>query len=125
MALLTAKQEKFCINYIECGNATQAAIKAGYKKDNARIVAAENLSKVNIQERLRELYSQAASSKVLSTREKREWIAERLRNPDVKDDVKAKLVDLDNKMEGLYINKTEISGANGGPLEFVWAGDDE
>ena len=36
-----------------------------------------------------------------------------------------KAIDLDNKMEGLYINKTEISGANGGPLEFVWAGDDE
>ncbi len=36
-----------------------------------------------------------------------------------------KAIDLDNKMEGVYINRTELTGNNGGPLEFVWAGDDE
>ena len=122
--MLKEKQEKFCTEYLACGNATEAAIRAGYSKKNARIIAAENLSKPNIQARLKELREQAASSKVLTYREKREWIADRLRDPDERSDIKAKLVDLDNKMEGVYVNRTELSGAGGGPLELVWAGDD-
>ena len=125
MALLKEKQEKFCTEYLACGNATEAALRAGYSPKNARIIAAENLSKLNIQERIKELRQQAASSKVLSYQEKREWIADRLRDPEERSDIKAKLVDLDNKMEGVYINRTELTGNNGGPLEFVWAGDDE
>ncbi len=46
---LTKRQEAFCKIYISNGfNATQAAIEAGYSKKNARIIAAENLSKTNI-----------------------------------------------------------------------------
>ena len=125
MALLKEKQEKFCIEYLSCGNATTAAIKAGYSRKNARTIGSENLTKLDIQNRLNELREAAASKKVLTYREKREWIAERLRDPDERSDVKAKLVDLDNKMEGVYINRTELTGAYGGPLEFVWAGDSE
>ena len=87
-------------------------------------MASENLTKPNIQKRINELRQQAASSKVLSYQEKREWIADRLRDPEERSDIKAKLVDLDNKMEGVYINRTELSGAGGGAIEFVWAGDD-
>ena len=122
--MLKEKQEKFCTEYLACGNATEAAIRAGYSAKNARFIAAENLSKHNIQARLRELREKASSSKVLTYREKREWIADRLRDPDERSDIKAKLVDLDNKMEGVYVNRTELSGAGGGAIEFVWAGED-
>ena len=47
---LTLKQKKFVSEYIKLGNATQAAIKAGYSKATARSIAAENLSKPYIQE---------------------------------------------------------------------------
>lgn len=47
---LTAKQKKFCDNYIECGNATQAAIKAGYSEKTAGAIGPENLKKPMIQE---------------------------------------------------------------------------
>jgi len=118
--LLKEKQEKFCIEYLACGNATQAAIRAGYKPNNARQIGAENLSKLVIQNRINELREQALSAKVLTYREKREWIAERLRDPEERPDIKAKLLDLDNKMEGVYVTRAEITGANGGPLTFAW-----
>ncbi|MBV1817326.1 terminase small subunit [Bacteroidales bacterium MSK.15.36] len=42
---LTVKQKKFCDYYIELGNATEAAIKAGYSKKTARQTGNENLTK--------------------------------------------------------------------------------
>lgn len=118
--MLKEKQEKFCTEYLACGNATEAALRAGYSPKNARFMASENLTKPNIQKRINELRQQAASSKVLSYQEKREWIANRLRDPEERSDIKAKLVDLDNKMEGVYVNRTELSGAGGGPLTIRW-----
>lgn len=44
---LTQKQQRFVDEYIISGNATQAAIKAGYSKKTARFVGAENLTKPN------------------------------------------------------------------------------
>lgn len=48
MAKLTAKQQRFCDEYLIDLNATQAAIRAGYSEKTARIIAAENLTKPNI-----------------------------------------------------------------------------
>ena len=42
---LTFKQRKFVIEYMKDLNATQAAIRAGYSKKTARIIASENLTK--------------------------------------------------------------------------------
>ena len=56
---LTEKQKRFCDYYIETGNATEAAIKAGYSQRTARFIGAENLTKPNIKsyikQRLKEL----------------------------------------------------------------------
>lgn len=49
---LTDRQEKFCNEYLVDLNATQAAIRAGYSKKTAQVIAAENLSKPIIQEKL-------------------------------------------------------------------------
>ena len=43
---LTEKQKRFIDHYLICGNATQAAIKAGYSKKNARQIGCENLAKL-------------------------------------------------------------------------------
>lgn len=48
MANLTEKQKRFADYYIESGNATEAAIKAGYSEKTARFIGAENLTKPNI-----------------------------------------------------------------------------
>ena len=48
MANMTAKQQRFCDEYLVDLNATQAAIRAGYSKKTAAVIAAENLKKPNI-----------------------------------------------------------------------------
>lgn len=45
MAKLTAKQQRFCDEYLIDLNATQAAIRAGYSKKTARVIGQENLLK--------------------------------------------------------------------------------
>lgn len=50
MMKMTAKQQRFCDEYLIDLNATQAAIRAGYSKKNARNIASENLAKPNIKQ---------------------------------------------------------------------------
>ena len=45
---LTEKQKRFADYYIECGNATEAAIRAGYSESSAKEIGCENLTKPNI-----------------------------------------------------------------------------
>lgn len=45
---LTVKQQKFVSAYVESGNATQAALDAGYSKHTARTVGSQNLTKLDI-----------------------------------------------------------------------------
>ena len=45
---LTPKQKAFADAFILCGNATEAARRAGYSTKTARIIASENLSKPNV-----------------------------------------------------------------------------
>ena len=62
LAKLTLKQQKFADEYIISGNATDAAIKAGYAKRSAGQIGEQNLKKLEIkkyiEERLAELNSQ-------------------------------------------------------------------
>lgn len=54
MAKLTAKQKRFCDEYLIDLNATQAAIRAGYSEKNARNIASENLAKPNVKKYIEE-----------------------------------------------------------------------
>ena len=45
---LTAKQQRFCDEYLIDLNATQAAIRAGYSRRSARQIADKNMSKADI-----------------------------------------------------------------------------
>lgn len=42
---MTARQQRFCDEYLIDLNATQAAIRAGYSKKTARVIGQENLTK--------------------------------------------------------------------------------
>lgn len=50
MAKMTAKQRRFCDEYLIDLNATQAAIRAGYSKKTARKIGQENLTKRDIRQ---------------------------------------------------------------------------
>lgn len=50
MAKMTAKQQRFCDEYLIDLNATQAAIRAGYSPKTAGVIGTENLKKTMIKE---------------------------------------------------------------------------
>lgn len=58
---LTDKQDRFCYEYMVDMNATQAAIRAGYSEKTAKDIAAQNLAKLYIQERITELKTKQQS----------------------------------------------------------------
>ena len=53
-AKLTAKQKRFVAEYLVDLNATQAAIRAGYSQNTARVIGSENLTKPDIQAAIQE-----------------------------------------------------------------------
>ena len=73
MAKLTEKQKRFCDEYLIDLNATQAAIRAGYKQKTAANIGSENLRKPQIKayidQRLQEIKSRrtADAAEVLET----------------------------------------------------------
>lgn len=130
---LTLKQKKFADEYIISGNATQSAIKAGYSKKTAGVIAVENLEKPNIKayidERLKELddkaiakqeevlqyltavmRGQSKSAVVVIEGEGDGFSSARLINktPDEKDRIKA--AELLGKRYGAFTEKVDISG---------------
>lgn len=66
MGKLTAKQERFCYEYCIDYNATQAAIRAGYKADNAYAIGSENLRKPEVKNRISEMQSNLAETAGIS-----------------------------------------------------------
>lgn len=51
---LTAKQKRFCDEYLIDMNITQAAIRAGYSKKTARVIGQQNLSKLAVKNYINE-----------------------------------------------------------------------
>lgn len=71
---LTVKQKKFADEYIKTGNATQAAIEAGYSKKTARFIGQENLTKPNIKCYVDEQMQKIESHKIMDAKEALEGI---------------------------------------------------
>ena len=81
---LTPKQQAFADYYIECGNATEAAKKAGYSEDTARQIGTENLSKPSISEYIAERMEQQTRKRVADANEVIEFYTAVMRG-EVKD----------------------------------------
>ena len=67
--MLTPKQKAFADEYIRCGNATEAARKAGYSEKTARQIATENLTKPAISEYIAQRFKMVESDRVASADE--------------------------------------------------------
>lgn len=76
---LTVKQEKFCINYFESGNAASAATLAGYSIKSIRSIASEILTNPNIKARIKALQEKAESAKIATVQERKQILTEILR----------------------------------------------
>ena len=81
---LTPKQQAFADYYLETGNATEAAKRAGYSEDTARQIGAENLSKPSISEYIAERMEQQNRKRVADANEVIEFYTAVMRG-EVKD----------------------------------------
>lgn len=76
---LTIKQQRFADEYIISGNATEAAIKAGYAKKAAYQQGAENLKKPHIREYIDERLEAINSAKIADQTEVLQYLTSVMR----------------------------------------------
>lgn len=79
---LTPKQKAFAEYYIETGNATESARKAGYKGKNLNRVASENLSKLDIKSYIDEKMKELESKRIAKAEEVLEYLTRVLRGEE-------------------------------------------
>ena len=81
---LTPKQKAFADYYIECGNSTEAARKAGYSEKTSRSMGAENLTKPDISAYIAERMQAKNEARVASADEVLQFFSSVMRG-EVKD----------------------------------------
>lgn len=115
---LTPKQKAFCEFYIETGNATEAAKKAGYKGQNLNRIGTENLSKLVIKEYLEKRISELDSKRIANADEVLEYLTKVMRGQEkdqfgleisIQDRTKA--AELLGKRYRLFTDKVQVEGA--------------
>ena len=112
---------------MRCGNATEAYKNAGYKVRSdkvAGVCAAKLLGNARIQRRIDELRREMDSRKIMDAAERRELLTQFARDEETGKTDRLRAVDLLNKMDGIYVTKTQVSGVDGAPLVFKWEGGD-
>nr|WP_206764723.1 terminase small subunit [Paenibacillus larvae] len=129
---MTEKQKRFADYFVETGNATEAAIKAGYSEKTARFIGSENLTKPNIRsyidqkitEKDKERIAKQDEILIFLTRVMRGEITEQVpvgkgegyfslddKDTYVKDRVKA--AELLGKRYAIWTDKQQVDGAVG------------
>ena len=73
---LSQKQQTFCLKYFELGNATQAALVAGYSPKTAGSIAFENMKKPAIQERIKSLQVAVADKTIMDVKERKQRLSQ-------------------------------------------------
>lgn len=81
---LTPKQKAFADEFLKCGNATEAAKRAGYSEQSARQIGTENLSKPSISSYIQERQKQIDDERIADIAEIQRFYSSVLRG-EVKD----------------------------------------
>ena len=81
---LTPKQKAFADEFLKCGNATEAAKRAGYSERSARQTGTENLSKPSISSYIQERQKQIDDERIADIAEIQRFYSSVLRG-EVKD----------------------------------------
>jgi len=139
---LTVKQLKFIESYIVSGNATQAAIEAGYSRRTAYKTGSENLKKPQLLKKLEKRTEEIRDEKIVDQREIMEFISATQRGEirevvvtpgGAKVEVPAKISDrlkaaeLMGKRYAMWTEKRDVT-ATVGPVQIaddIPAGSDE
>ena len=115
---LSPKQQAFVEHYAACGNATEAARRAGYKNPNK--VSAENMVKIGIQSVIQEITESSKQQRIATAAERQEFLTMMMRGEiegEPKDRIKA--CELLGKMQGDFIEKQEVSIKKPPDIEIV------
>ena len=111
------KQKFFCDYYIETGNATEAAIKAGYSKKTAKVIGSENLTKPYLKQYIDEHLAQIEDARIAKGEEVLQYLTKVMRGEE-KDQFgldaslqdRTKAAELLGKRYRLFTEKIEVDG---------------
>ena len=127
-AMLTARQQRFVDEYLKDLNATQAAIRAGYKATTA---VAANAARLLTNDKVQEAIEARKQARVERVELEQDWVVNELRKVaqkclPVEDDdgkpianivnVGVKALELLGRHQGIFIDKREITGKDGKDL---------
>ncbi|MCB4358438.1 terminase small subunit [Quatrionicoccus australiensis] len=122
---LTQKQENFCLAYIETGNASEAYRRAynaeNMKESSINVNASKLLADANIALRIAEL-REPVVVKAQITLEQHLNDLKRLRDLAEASEKFGPAVQAEmarGKASGLYVDKTELTGKDGKPIEVI------
>ena len=140
MNTLTPKQRKFCDEYLISGNATDAAIKAGYSPKTAKQTGSENLAKPDLRAYIDEQLEKLHSAKIADAEEVMKYLTSVMRGEhteqvlklvgdgiqtvtDIEVSAKERLkaAELIGKRYALFSDKMDLGGA----VPVVITGDDQ
>lgn len=105
---LTLKQKKFADEYIISGNATEAAIKAGYSEKTARSVGSENLTKPDIQNYVEKRLAKTDKKKIADQEEILSFLTSVMRDDEILSKDRLKAAELLGKNRMLWVEKQSI-----------------
>ena len=137
---MTPRQQKFCDEYLISGNATEAAIKAGYSRKTAKQTGSENLSKPDLRASIDEQLAKIHSAKIADAEEVMKYLTSVMRGEhteqvlklvgegvqtvtdiDVSAKERLKAAELIGKRYGLFTEKVGLEGA----VPVIITGDDQ
>lgn len=137
---MTPRQKKFCDEYLISGNATDAAVKAGYSPKTAKNIGSENLAKPDLKAYIDEQLAQLHSEKIADAEEVLKYLTSVMRGEyteevpllcgdgmqtltpkEVGAKERIKAAELIGKRFGLFTDKLGIDGV----VPVVIMGDDQ
>ena len=137
---MTSRQQKFCDEYLISGNATDAAIKAGYSRKTAKQTGSENLAKPDLRAYIDEQLAKIHSAKIADAEEVMKYLTSVMRGEhteqvlklvgegvqtvtdiDVSAKERLKAAELIGKRYGLFTDKVGLEGA----VPVIITGDDQ
>ena len=137
---MTPRQQKFCDEYLISGNATDAAIKAGYSRKTAKQTGSENLAKPDLKAYIETELAKIHSAKIADAEEVMKYLTSVMRGEhteqvlklvgegvqtvtdiDVSAKERLKAAELIGKRYGLFTDKVGLEGA----VPVIITGDDQ
>ena len=123
---LTPRQKAFADYYIELGNATEAARRAGYNGPNLNRIASENLTKLDIKQYIDERLDKIENKRIADAEEVLQYLTKVMRGEE-KDQLgldaalqdRTKAAELLGKRYRLFTEKTELKADVNQTVQFV------